>query len=107
MPSSTLDIPAWVPPKPTQEEGIEWAQLSTLDLSLVTGDEFDEIPEALVREADAAFRRDGFAYAINHGWTYEQVLRQFAIGQYGFQGVSEEEKSKYKADMLGKGSFVG
>ncbi|EPQ30500.1 uncharacterized protein PFL1_02026 [Pseudozyma flocculosa PF-1] len=107
MPASTLDIPAWTPPTPTQQKDIDWAPLRTLDLSKVTGDDFTDVPADVVQEVGDAFHRDGFIYAENHGLSWDQVLRQFAIGQYVFNGVSEEDKAKFKADILGTGSFVG
>ncbi|KAN0064905.1 hypothetical protein ACQY0O_001962 [Thecaphora frezii] len=107
MSASGLDIPAWTPPMPTQHKDIDWAPLRTLDLSKVTGDDFTEVPADVVKEVGDAFNKDGFIYAENHGLSWEQVLRQFAIGQYAFNGVSEEDKAKYKADILGTGSFVG
>lgn len=107
MPSSTLDIPPWTPPKETKAEDIEWAPLHTLDLSQVTGDQYTEVPDAIVEEVGKAFTESGFIYAINHGLSYDEVLRQFAIGQYAFNNVSSEDKSKYKADIIKTGSFVG
>ncbi|PWN41945.1 Clavaminate synthase-like protein [Ceraceosorus guamensis] len=107
MPASQLDLPPWIPPKPTTATDLEWAPLNTLDLSLIKGDNFDEIPTSLVENVGQSFNRDGFMYAENHGWSHDQVLRQFAIGQAAFNIVSDEDKVKYKADMINKGSFVG
>ena len=104
---SVPEIPPWVPPKPTKQDDIEWAPLNTLDLSKVTGDDFTEVPDDLVKTVGEAFRTSGFMYAENHGWTYDQVLRQFAVGQYAFDGVAPEDKDKYKADIIKSGSFVG
>ncbi|PWN51084.1 Clavaminate synthase-like protein [Violaceomyces palustris] len=107
MPASTLDIPPWTPPEVTKAKDIEWAPLHTLDLSQVTGDDFTQVPESVVQEVGEAFSKDGFIYAENHGLSWDEVLRQFAIGQFAFNGVSEEDKAKYKADILRTGSFVG
>lgn len=107
MPSADVNIPPWVPPTPTRETDLEWAPLSTLDLSQISGDDFTSVPEQVVHEVGQAFSRDGFIYAENHGLSWDQVLRQFAIGQYAFNGVSEEDKARYKADILKTGSFVG
>ena len=104
---SVPEIPPWVPPKPTKQDDIEWAPLNTLDLSKVTGEDFTEVPDDLVKTVGEAFRTSGFMYAENHGWTYDQVLRQFAVGQYAFDGVAPEDKDKYKADIIKSGSFVG
>lgn len=107
MPSASLDLPPWVPPQPTRETDLEWAPLTTLDLSTITGDDFTSVPPSVVASVGEAFSRDGFIYAENHGLSWAQVLRQFAIGQYAFNGVSEADKAKYKADILATGSFVG
>ncbi|KIS65953.1 uncharacterized protein UMAG_06042 [Mycosarcoma maydis] len=107
MSSTAPPLKPWVPPQPTRETDLEWAPLTTLDLSLIQGDDFTDVPESVVRSVGEAFSRDGFIYAENHGLSWEHVLRQFAIGQYAFHGVSEADKAKYKADILGTGSFVG
>lgn len=86
---------------------LEWAPLNTLDLSQITGDDFTEVPDSVVQEVSESFARDGFMYAVNHGMSWESVKRQFDIGQFAFNNVPESQKEKYKADMLGKGSFVG
>ncbi|SPO30441.1 uncharacterized protein UTRI_06371 [Ustilago trichophora] len=101
----TLD--PWIPPCPTRETDLEWAPLTTLDLSLITGDDFTNVPSSVVSEVGQAFSRDGFIYAENHGLSWSQVLRQFAIGQYAFNSVSESDKARFKADILSTGSFVG
>lgn len=106
-PSSHLDIPPWTPPPETKEQGIEWAPLNTLDLSKVTGDDFTEVPDDVVEQAGNAFKTSGFMYAENHGLPYEDVLRQFAIGQYAFNNVAPEDKDRFKADIIKTGSFVG
>jgi isopenicillin N synthase-like dioxygenase len=107
MPASHLDIAPWIPPTETKQKDIEWASLHTLDLSKVGGDDFTEVPDSVVEEVGRAFNESGFIYAENHGLDYEDVLRQFAIGQYAFNNVSQEDKSKYKADIIKTGSFVG
>lgn len=104
---SKIEIPPWNPPAPSKKDDFDWAPLHTLDLSLITGDEFDQVPDDLVKHVGDAFSKDGFMYAINHGLSYEQVLRQFAIGQYAFDNVTDEEKQRCVADMLHGGSFVG
>ena len=107
-PTTKPEVPPWVPPKESQQTShLEWAPLHTLDLSLITGEEMDQVPEHVVKDVGDAFANDGFIYAENHGLSYDQVLRQFAIGQYGFNNVSEEEKKRCQADMLKAGSFVG
>lgn len=105
--SSRPQIAPWTPPKPTQAKDIEWAPLHTLDLSQVTGDDFTEVPDAVVASVGEAFRTSGFMYAENHGMAYDDVLRQFAIGQYAFNNVEPQDKDRFKADIIKTGSFVG
>lgn len=105
--SAKVDIPPWNPPAPSSVTDLDWAPLHTLDLSLITGDELNEVPQDVVEKVGEAFSKDGFIYAENHGLSYDQVLRQFAIGQFAFNNVSESEKERCKADMLHGGSFVG
>ncbi|GAC94239.1 hypothetical protein PHSY_001810 [Pseudozyma hubeiensis SY62] len=107
MPSTAPALKPWVPPTPTTETDLEWAPLHTLDLSTITGEDYTTVPDSIVSSVGEAFSRDGFIYAVNHGLSWEHVLRQFAIGQYAFHGVSEADKARYKADILGTGSFVG
>lgn len=107
MPSSQLDIPPWTPPETTKAEDIEWAPLHTLDLTKISGDDLTEVDDEVVAQVGKAFNESGFIYAENHGLSYDDVLRQFAIGQYAFNNVSAEDKSKYKADIIKTGSFVG
>lgn len=104
----SIDIPAWVPPKETTQSGLDWAPLHTLDLSKVFIDRDRTIvPDEIVQEVGHAFNNVGFIYAINHGLSYEKVLRQFSIGQYLLNHISDEEKEKYRAKISEQGSFVG
>ncbi|WFD05418.1 hypothetical protein MVES1_000748 [Malassezia vespertilionis] len=107
MTTELVQIPAWTPPAETKKEDLDWAPLHTLDLSKIQGEDFDQVPQDVVEQVGEAFSKDGFMYAVNHGLTHEQVLRQFAIGQYAFNNVSEEEKKRCVADMVNAGSFVG
>ncbi|SNX87830.1 uncharacterized protein MEPE_06541 [Melanopsichium pennsylvanicum] len=107
MPSPAPQLPPWVPPKPTTESDLEWAPLTTLDLNQITGSDYTQVPQSVVSAVGEAFSRDGFIYAENHGLSWDQVLRQFAIAQYAFNGVSDADKARYKADILATGSFVG
>ncbi|CAO1621569.1 unnamed protein product [Parajaminaea phylloscopi] len=104
----SLEIPPWTPPQETQQTDLDWAPLHTLDLSkvIIEGDR-TIVPDEIVREVGDAFNNVGFIYAVNHGLSYEQVLRQFAIGQYLLNNVSDEDKEKYRAKIVEQGSFVG
>ncbi|WFD30141.1 hypothetical protein MSPP1_001158 [Malassezia sp. CBS 17886] len=107
MTVDTTEIPPWVPPAASKEEDLDWAPLYSLDLGEISGTDFDEVPKHVVADVGDAFARDGFIYAFNHGLPYDQVLRQFAIGQYAFDNVTDAEKKRCVADMLHQGSFVG
>lgn len=64
------------------------------------------VPEDVVRDVGEAFNTVGFIYAVDHGLSYGELLRQFAIGQYLLNGVSDEDKEKYRC-KIEEGSFVG
>ncbi|WFD41734.1 hypothetical protein MPSI1_000370 [Malassezia psittaci] len=105
--TTTVDLPAWVPPAPSKQDDFQWAPLHTLDLSQIRGEGFTDVPQEIVEQVGNAFTKDGFAYAINHGLSNEEVLRQFSIGQYAFDNVTENEKMRCVANMRDHGSFVG
>lgn len=85
----------------------DWAHFFTVDLGLIQGKEFEEIPLSLVERVGKAFNEDGFVYAINHGLSAEAVRRQFSIGQYAFHGVSEQQQEAFAGDIVRTGSFEG
>ncbi|CDO74705.1 hypothetical protein BN946_scf184847.g13 [Trametes cinnabarina] len=106
MPGKLSDVPRWEYP-PTSNKEFDYATLETLDLSRITGDEYEIVPEDVVKSIGDALARDGFIYATNHGLSSEQIQRQFSIAQFAFDGVSEEDKSKYRAKILETGDFTG
>ncbi|KAI0645150.1 Clavaminate synthase-like protein [Trametes meyenii] len=106
MPGVTSNVPRWEYP-PTSDKTFDYAQLESLDLSQITGDSYENVPEQIVKTIGDAFARDGFIYAVNHGLSSEQVRRQFSIAQYAFDGVSEEDKVAYRAKILETGDFTG
>ncbi|EIN12314.1 Clavaminate synthase-like protein [Punctularia strigosozonata HHB-11173 SS5] len=106
MPGVLADIPKFDFPPESQKE-FDYAKLETLDLSVVTGDEYEQVPESVVKTIGDAFTRDGFIYATGHGLNPETIQRQFSIAQYAFDGVSEEDKTKYAAKILEEGDFTG
>ena len=71
MPSA--NIKPWIPPLPSRKTDFDWAPLETLDLSLITGDDMDQVPESVVEQVGNAFCTTGFMYAVNHGLSYDQV----------------------------------
>ncbi|KAI0669597.1 Clavaminate synthase-like protein [Trametes maxima] len=106
MPGVTSNVPRWEYP-PTSDKTFDYAQLESLDLSQITGDNYENVPEQIVKTIGDAFARDGFIYAVNHGLSSEQVRRQFSIAQYAFDGVSEEDKVAYRAKIIETGDFTG
>ncbi|KAL3294026.1 Clavaminate synthase-like protein [Colletotrichum asianum] len=99
------EIPPWDKPDPTKED-LNWAELRTLDLSLLDGSPHQQAE--LVETTRLAIQKDGFLFVKNFGMTEEQLDRHFALAQYIFfhGGISEEEKEKFMWD-LSKGTFKG
>ncbi|KAL2823818.1 putative 2OG-Fe(II) oxygenase family oxidoreductase [Aspergillus cavernicola] len=81
---------------------LDWADLSTLDLS-----QFDQPggKERLAKQLFEAIQNIGFFYIINFGLSQEDVDRQFSIGKQIFN-LPIEEKLKYRAE-LEKGGYNG
>ncbi|KAF3805954.1 hypothetical protein GCG54_00013628 [Colletotrichum gloeosporioides] len=80
------EIPPWDKPDPTKEH-LDWAELRTLDLSLLDGDPNQQAE--LVETTRLSIQKDGFLfYIFFHG------------------GISEEEKEEFMWD-LSKGTFRG
>lgn len=59
----------------TRQAAVDYAQLETLDLSQIGGDNYENVPENVVQTIGDAFARDGFIYATNHGLSAEDILR--------------------------------
>ena len=80
------------------QENLEWADLITLDFSLLaTPEGKKELAKTLVK----AVREDGFFYVKNFNISQERVNRQFAIGKRLYD-IPLEEKLKYVPEGLGK-----
>ncbi|KAL4787080.1 hypothetical protein BJX76DRAFT_345769 [Aspergillus varians] len=81
---------------------LDWADLSTLDLS-----QFDQPggKERLAKQLFEAIQNIGFFYIINFGLSQEDVDHQFSIGKQLFD-LPVEEKLKYRAE-LEKGGYNG
>lgn len=106
--TGNLTIEPWTPPKETQfSDQVDWAPLYSLDLSLITGEGFSQVPEKVVKELGDAFANVGFIYAENHGLSYDEALRQYAIAQYTFDKVNDQDKKDFTADITNSGSFCG
>lgn len=112
----------WEKPKTTEAE-LEWADILTVDLSLLESNRAD-----LVKTVATALERDGFFYVVGHGIDVEtasitpfpesepdlahslksmQLDRQFDLGKLTFDGVDYAEKVKHRAKIAEEGSFNG
>ncbi|RXK41976.1 hypothetical protein M231_00697 [Tremella mesenterica] len=98
-------VPTWIPPPPTDGKGIEFAQLHTIELNLLE-DPDPAVVQKLVETAKIAIKEDGFLYLTNYGVSLEQLHRQFSIGQYTYDHITEEEKERLKWNPQG-GSYAG
>lgn len=74
-PSSDLPgkphVAEWVPPPVTQEKH-NFAELQSIDLSLMDSDD-PAVVEGLVQQVKKAIREDGFLFLENYGVSLEQV----------------------------------
>jgi hypothetical protein len=74
-PSSTLPgkpaVPQWVPP-PVTKETHNFAQLKSIDLSLLDSED-PAVVDSLVQNVKQAIRDDGFLFLENYGVSLDQV----------------------------------
>ncbi|KAJ6185606.1 hypothetical protein N7519_006907 [Penicillium mononematosum] len=89
-------VPTWVPPPVTQQKE-NFAELSSIDLSLMDSDD-PAVVEKLVQQVKVAIRDDGFLFLENYGVSLEQLHRQFSLAQYLYQNISEEDKKRLLFD---------
>lgn len=68
-------VPEWIPPPVTQEKE-NFAELTSIDLSLLDSDD-PAVVEDLIRQVKRAIREDGFLFLENYGISLEQVSRGF------------------------------
>ncbi|KAH7139574.1 hypothetical protein B0J11DRAFT_421674 [Dendryphion nanum] len=85
-------VPEWVVP-PVTKETHDFAELTSIDLSLLDSND-PAVVEGLVKEVKRAIREDGFLFLENYGISLEQLHRQFAIAQYLYHNISEEDKER-------------
>ncbi|EKV10783.1 Gibberellin 3-beta hydroxylase, putative [Penicillium digitatum] len=85
-------VPTWVPPPVTQQKE-NFAELSSIDLSLLDSDD-PAVVDKLVQQVKGAIRDDGFLFLENYGISLEQLHRQFSLAQYLYQNISEEDKER-------------
>ncbi|KAK5115896.1 hypothetical protein LTR62_000352 [Meristemomyces frigidus] len=97
-------VPVWTPPPVTRED-LAWAQLHTIDLSLLD-DPDPEVVDQLVEVTKVAIRDDGFLYLDNYGVSLEQLHRQFDLAQYLHSNITNEEKDRLLWDPS-TGVFAG
>ncbi|KFA56507.1 hypothetical protein S40293_01088 [Stachybotrys chartarum IBT 40293] len=80
---------------PETQESLEWADLSTIDLSKYGTPEGNaELSRTLIE----AIRTKGFFYVTNFGISQDAVDQQFALAQK-FYELPLEEKLKYEPDL--------
>ncbi|KAL4958442.1 hypothetical protein BDW69DRAFT_190914 [Aspergillus filifer] len=99
-PSPTLEgkpfVPKWnAPPVTKQTEG--FATLKSIDLSLLDSED-PAVVENLIQQVKVAIRDDGFLFLENYGVSIEQLHRQFALAQYLYNNISEEDKERLLFD---------
>lgn len=106
-------VPEWVPPPATRERH-NFAQLKSIDLSLLDSDD-PAVVDELIQQVKVAIRDDGFLFLENYGVSLEQVCnivrkqkiplskffpvyqqlhRQFALAQYLYKNITEEDKAR-------------
>lgn len=64
-------VPKWVPP-PTTKENENFADLQSIDLSLLDSND-PAVVDGLTQQVKAAIRDDGFLFLENYGVSLEQV----------------------------------
>lgn len=64
-------VPEWIPPPVTQEKH-DFAELSSINLSLLDSDD-PAVVDGLVSQVKRAIREDGFLFLENYGISLEQV----------------------------------
>ncbi|KAJ4354640.1 uncharacterized protein N0V89_006377 [Didymosphaeria variabile] len=89
-------VPEWVPPPVTQQKE-NFAELSSIDLSLLDSED-PAVVDSLVQRVKRAIRDEGFLFLENYGISLEQLHRQFAIAQYLYHNISEEDKERLLFD---------
>ncbi|KAI9152348.1 transporter [Paramyrothecium foliicola] len=85
-------VEQWTPPPITQMKE-NFAELSSIDLSLLDSDD-PTVVDGLVQQVKKAIRDDGFLFLENYGVSIEQLHRQFGIAQYMYSNISEEDKER-------------
>lgn len=94
----------WDAPPATTEKH-DFAELHSVDLSKLSSSD-PRVVNELVAQVKHAIRDDGFLFLENYGISKEQLHRQFALGQYLYEHISEEDKERllFEPDASGKWS---
>lgn len=82
----------WVPP-PATKETHNFAELQSIDLSQMDSED-PAVVDKLVQQVKHAIREDGFLFLENYGINLEQLHRQFALAQYLYKNITEEDKER-------------
>jgi hypothetical protein len=85
-------VAEWIPPPITQQKE-NFAELTSIDLSLLDSDD-PAVVDDLVKQVKRAIREDGFLFLENYGISLEQLHRQFALAQYLYHSISEEDRER-------------
>lgn len=85
-------VPEWVPPPVTKEKH-NFAELKSIDLSLLDSDD-PAVVDDLVQQVKVAIRDDGFLFLENYGVSLEQV------------GVISYGEKRGSADSYASNSFI-
>lgn len=97
-------VQKWIPPQPTKEN-LEWADLRTIELSLLDSPDPDVVAK-LVATTKAAIKEDGFLFLTDYGVSLEQLHRQFDLAQYLHASISDDDKARLHWDPS-TGVFAG
>ncbi|KAI0113070.1 putative 1-aminocyclopropane-1-carboxylate oxidase [Daldinia grandis] len=100
-PSEVESLPTYEYPTET-EERLKYAELEALDIS-----KLNQIggKQELAEQVLPFINKNGFFYVIGHGFSDEEVRRQYALCE-AFFDLPLEEKTKYLCDTA-KGDFRG
>ncbi|ODM22998.1 hypothetical protein SI65_00587 [Aspergillus cristatus] len=85
-------VPQWVPPPVTKEKH-NFAELKSIDLSLLDSED-PVVVDELIQKVKFAIRNDGFLFLENYGVSLEQLHRQFSLAQYLYNNISDEDKER-------------
>lgn len=75
-------VPPWIPPPVTQEKH-DFAELQSIDLSLMDSDD-PAVVDDLVQQVKRAIRDDGFLFLENYGVSLEQVRAHHVLSSQYF-----------------------